>query len=211
MPQACRVCILPHKAEIEAAMGQGATLATVATLFEVSESAASRHRRDHLARVQVTPKAGDHIQAAEAMIAQARATRVFDSYDEAEAVYLRSIAAALDAKPDNPSILHEFRVTLGSFRPEKPKVPATDEQWELAELIATLSGPPPGTWDAVFKAVITAGGSEEAAFAAASAACGNPDAIKWPGMIDGVPQGPLPTDAQLEALEVRRQAVLNRR
>jgi hypothetical protein len=210
MAQACTVCNSPHKTEIDAALGVGATLATVSSLFEVTKSAAGRHKREHMSRTEVAPS-GEHLDAADAMIEQARTTRTFDSYDEAEAVYLRTIAVALDARPENPSILSEFRRTLAGFRPEKPKAPATDEQWELAELIATLSGPPPGTWDAVYRAVITAGGSEDAAFAAASAACGNPDAIKWPGMIDGVPQGPLPTDAQLEALEARRQAVLNRR
>jgi hypothetical protein len=188
MPQVCKVCNSPHKAEIEAAMGQGATLATIATLFEVSESAASRHRRDHLARVQAPTTGGDHIQAAEAMIAQARATRLFDAYDEAEAVYLRSIAAALDAKPDNPSILHEFRVTVESFRPEKPRETAVSEQQELAELIASMTGPPAGTYEAVHSAVIAAGGSEGAAFAAANAAVGNPDPIRHQRMVAGVAQ-----------------------
>jgi hypothetical protein len=170
MPQPCKVCSSPHLAEIDAAIGQGATLATVATLFDVTESAAGRHKKAHLARVQVAPTAGDHIQAAEAMVAQARATRVFDAYDEAEATYLRSIAAALDAKPDNPSILHEFRVTLESFRPEKPQQTAPDEQVELAELIAYLSGPPADAWQRAFDAAVAAGVSPEVAHKVASAA-----------------------------------------
>jgi hypothetical protein len=184
-------------------------LATVSALFEVTKSAAGRHKREHMSRVEVAPS-GEHLQAADAMIEQARSTRTFDSYDEAEAVYLRTIAVALDARPENPSILSEFRRTLAGFRPEKPKPAATDEQWEFAQLVATLRGPLPGVYESVYQAVIANGGSEDAAWAAANTAVGNPDAIRWPGMVDGVPQGPLPTDAQIQAFEARRQAVLTR-
>jgi len=170
MAQQCKVCNSPHKAEIEAAMAQGATLATIATLFEVTASAAGRHKRDHLGRVQVAPSTGDHLRAADAMVAQARATREFDAYDEAEAVYLRSIAAALDAKPDNPSILHEFRVTLESFRPDKPQLSAPVEQIELAELIASMTCAPHDAWQRAYDASIAAGASPAVANAAATAA-----------------------------------------
>ena len=138
MPQACKVCSSEHKAEMEAAMGVGATLATISTLFNVTEASAGRHRRGHLARVEVAAR-GEHLQAADAMIEQARSTRTFDSYDEAEATYLRTIAVALDAKPENPSILAEFRRTLASFRPQRQQS-APDEQMELAQLIAGAPG-----------------------------------------------------------------------
>ena len=169
MPQPCKVCTSEHMGEIEAAMGIGATLATISTLFDVSEASAGRHRRDHLARVEVAPS-GEHLQAADKMIAQARTTRTFDSYDEAESLYLRTIAVALDAKPDNPSVLHEFRVTLASFRPDKPQLAPQDAQLELAELIANLSGPPPDAWQRAFDAAVAAGVPPDAAGNVASAA-----------------------------------------
>lgn len=93
MPQACKVCSSEHKAEIEATMAVGATLATISTLFGVTEASAGRHKRDHLARTEVKPS-GEHLEAADRMIEQARATREFDSYDEGEALYLRTIATA---------------------------------------------------------------------------------------------------------------------
>jgi hypothetical protein len=156
MAQSCTVCNSPHKAEIEAQLGFGATLATVSALFGVTKSAAGRHKRDHMARVEVKPN-GEHLQAADAMIEQARASRTFDSYDEAEAVYLRTIAVALDAKPENPSILAEFRRTLASFRPVKPQESAPDAQLELAQLIAACSAPPPDAWQRAYNAAIAAG------------------------------------------------------
>ena len=109
-----------------------------------------------MARVEVKPN-GEHLQAADAMIEQARASRTFDSYDEAEAVYLRTIAVALDAKPENPSILAEFRRTLASFRPVKPQESAPDAQLELAQLIAACSAPPPDAWQRAYNAAIAAG------------------------------------------------------
>jgi hypothetical protein len=150
-------------------MGVGATLATISTLFGVSESAASRHRRDHLARTEVEPN-GEHLQAANAMIATARAARPFDAYDEAEALYLRAVAAAVDARSDNPSLLHEYRVTLSSFRPDKPQQAPQDAQLELAELIASISGPPPDAWQRAFDAAVAAGVPPDAAGNVASAA-----------------------------------------
>ena len=169
MPQACKVCSSEHKAEIEATMAVGATLATISTLFGVTEASAGRHKRDHLARTEVKPS-GEHLEAADRMIEQARATREFDSYDEGEALYLRTIATALDAKNDNPSILHEFRVTLASFRPEKPQQAPQDAQLELAELIASLSGPPPDAWQRAFNAAVAAGVPPDKAGNVASAA-----------------------------------------
>jgi len=158
------------------------------------------------------PKPASHVADAQALIDAVKLVRsdVFNAQDAAEANALLALAAVVDANPSNIGALRELRITLDGFRKDAIRTDPR-EDLEFAQLVATLSGPPPGTWDAVHNAVIAAGGSDDAAFAAASAACGNPNAIKWPGMIDGVPQGPLPTDAQIEALEARRQAVLNRR
>jgi hypothetical protein len=190
MPQACKVCSSEHKAEIEAAMGVGATLATIATLFGVTEASAGRHRRDHLSRTEAKPS-GEHLEAADRMIEQARATREFDSYDEGEALYLRTIATALDAKNDNPSILHEFRVTLASFRPEKPQQAPQDAQLELAQLIASISAAPPGAWKHAYDVGLEAGMDEWTAHNLADAAT-NPTydpakpPIRYKRMVAGV-------------------------
>jgi hypothetical protein len=158
------------------------------------------------------PKPSSHVADAQALIDAVIVVRGDGSraQDAAEANALLALAAVVDANPANIGALRELRITLDGFRKDAVRHDPR-EDLEFAQLVATLSGPPPDTWDAVYNAVITAGGSDDAAFAAASAACGNPDAIKWPGMIDGVPQGPLPTDAQLERLEARRQTVLSRR
>jgi hypothetical protein len=166
-------------------------LATIAALFGVTESAVGRHKRAHLARVQVAPTAGEHLQAADAMIEQARSTREFDSYDEAESVYLRTIAVALDAKPDNPSILGEFRRTLASFRPQKPQESAPDAQMELAQLIAACSAPPADAWQRAYAAAVAAGVDPWNAHNVASAATDpNYDPakprIKYKRMVAGV-------------------------
>ena len=177
MAQACTVCNSPHKTEIDAALGVGATLATVSSLFEVTKSAAGRHKRDHMSRAEVAPN-GEHLEAADAMIEQARSTRTFDSYDEAEAVYLRTIAVALDARPENPSILSEFRRTLAGFRPQRVDTTANPQQ-ELAEIIASLTcRGTPETYGAVFDAAVAAGASPEAAQAAAQAAVA-PPTMPW--------------------------------
>jgi hypothetical protein len=190
MPQACKVCSSEHKAEIEAAMGVGATLATISTLFGVTEASAGRHRRDHLARTEVK-STGEHLQAADAMIVTARATRAFDSYDEAEALYLRTIAAALDARSDNPSVLHEFRVTLASFRPDKPPQAPQDAQLELAQLIAACSAPPPDAWQRAYDVAVATGMDPWDAHNLADAAT-NPNydpakpPIRYKRMVNGV-------------------------
>jgi hypothetical protein len=169
MAQLCKVCSSEHRAEIEAAMGVGATLSTISTLFGVTEASAGRHKRDHLARTE-TKLAGDHLEAADRMIATARAARPFDAYDEAECLYLRAVAAAVDARSDNPSLLHEYRVTLSSFRPEKPQQAPQDAQLELAELIASLTGPPPDAWQRAFDSAVAAGVPPDKAGNVASAA-----------------------------------------
>ena len=158
------------------------------------------------------PKPASHVADAQALIDAVKLVRsdVFNAQDAAEANALLALAAVVDANPSNIGALRELRITLDGFRKDAVRTDPR-EDLEFAQLVATLRGPPPGVYEAVYKAVVDAGGSEEAAFAAANTAIGNPDAIKWPGMIDGVPQGPLPTTAQLEALEARRQAVLNRR
>ena len=187
---ACTCCTSDHLTEIDAALRVGATLETVAGLFDVSKDSASRHRRDHLAPAASTPVGvGVHLASADDMIAQSRAARTFDSYDDAEAVYLRSIAAALDARSDNPSLLHEFRVTIASFRPPKVEVtPLADRDVALAQLIADLSMPDgaPEVYERTYAAVIASGGTEDAAFAAANAAIGEPDRVLWDGYANGV-------------------------
>jgi hypothetical protein len=90
----------------------------------------------------------------------------------------------VDANPANIGALRELRITLDGFRKDAVRHDPR-EDLEFAQLVATLSGPPPGTWDAVYNAVITAGGSDDAAFAAASAACpaGRTSPPAWPAAL----------------------------
>jgi hypothetical protein len=133
------------------------------------------------------PVQATHVADAERLIAAVRLVRgdESDAQDAAEANALLALAAVVDANPANIGALRELRITLDGFRRDAVRV-SPREQHELAELVAALTGAPPGVYESVYKAVIDAGGSEDAAFAAANAATGNAGATRAPRMVAGV-------------------------
>lgn len=133
------------------------------------------------------PANGTHAADAQALIDAVRVVRGtdFDAQDQAEANALLALAAVVDANPANIGALRELRITLDGFRRDAVRIDPR-EQHELAKLVAKLTGPPPGVYESVFQAVIDAGGSTDAAFAAANTATGNPDSVRTPRMVAGV-------------------------
>ncbi|MGD0287396.1 MAG: hypothetical protein ABSC31_13650 [Acidimicrobiales bacterium] len=133
------------------------------------------------------PIQATHAADAKALIDAVRLVRGddFDAQDAAEANALLALAAVVDSNPSNIGALRELRITLDGFRRDAVRINPR-EQHELAELVAEVTAARPGVYEGVYKAVIDAGGSEDAAFAAANAATGNPDAIKYPRIVAGV-------------------------
>jgi hypothetical protein len=135
------------------------------------------------------PVQATHVADAERLIAAVRIVRgdESDAQDAAEANALLALAAVVDANPANIGALRELPITLDGFRKDAVRT-NPQEQHELAELIASMSAPPPGVYESVYNATIAAGGSEDAAFAAANAAVGSPDPIRHHRMVAGVAQ-----------------------
>jgi len=112
-----------------------------------------------------------HTTDAEEVIAAVRVLRGADwtAQDQAEAGQLLSLAGAVDADRTNVAALREFRLTLAQFRQGSFR-PDPGAQMELAELIASISGPPPGAWQKAFDAAVAGGVKPEVAREVASAA-----------------------------------------
>ena len=118
-----------------------------------------------------SPVTHTHTLDAEAVIAAVRLLRGTDwtAQDQAEAGQLLSLAGAVDADNTNVAALREFRLTLAQFRQGSFR-PDPTEQMELAELIASISGPPPGAWQKAYDAAVAAGMPPDHAGKVASAA-----------------------------------------
>jgi hypothetical protein len=124
---------------------------------------------------------GSHLAAALDLIGAVKVIRG-DNYgpqDAAEAEHLRSLAVLVDVNPGNVAALRELRLTHAEFK-RAGSTTTSDEQMDLAELIAAIRGRPiDGTYERVFQAAIEAGADEEAAQAAAEAATRSPGIQSW--------------------------------
>jgi hypothetical protein len=134
------------------------------------------------------PKPASHVADARALIDAVKLVRgdAYDAQAVAEANALLALAAVVDANPSNIGALRELRATLAGFRHDAAVRVDPRDDIEFAQLIASLTGPPPDVYESVYNATIAAGGSKAAAFAAANAAVGNPDAVRYPRMVAGV-------------------------
>ena len=138
------------------------------------------------------PVKATHTADAQALIDAVRvvAGDDFAEQDAAEAGALLALAAVVDANPSNIGALRELRISLATFRQTAVRANPR-EQMALAELVATLSGPPPGAWRHAFDAAVAAGLDEHAAHTLADAAT-DPTfdpakpRIKYPRMVAGV-------------------------
>jgi hypothetical protein len=164
------VCISPDRPEIEQAVRAGSSLRQTAHKYGLSASSIARHAQ-HGAPQPPSPVTHTHTLDAEAVIAAVRLLRGLDwtAQDQAEAGQLLSLAGAVDEDKTNVAALREFRITLAQFRQGSFR-PDPGEQMELAELIASISGPPPDAWQRAFDAAVAAGVPPDAAGNVASAA-----------------------------------------
>jgi hypothetical protein len=139
-------------------------------LYGLSASSIARHAH-HGPSEPSSPVTRTHSSDAEEVIAAVRVLRGIDwtAQDQAEAGQLLSLAGAVDADRTNVAGLREFRLTLAGFRQGSFR-PDPGEQMELAELIASISGPPPGAWEKARDAAIAAGADPKTAGNIASAA-----------------------------------------
>jgi hypothetical protein len=166
----CKVCISSDRLEIEQAVRSGLSLRQTAQLYGLSASSLARHAQ-HGPPEPASPVTRTHTTDAEEVIAAVRVLRGLDwtAQDQAEAGQLLSLAGAVDADRTNVAALREFRLTLAGFRQGSFR-PDPTEQMELAELIASISGPPAGAWQKAFDAAVAAGVKPEVANKVASAA-----------------------------------------
>jgi transposase-like protein len=155
---------------IEQAVRSGSSLRQAAQLYGLSASSLARHAQ-HGPPEPSSPVTRTHTTDAEEVIAAVRVLRGLDwtAQDQAEAGQLLSLAGAVDADRTNVAALREFRLTLAGFRQGSFR-PDPTEQMELAELIASISGPPPDAWQKAFDAAVAAGVPLDAAGNVASAA-----------------------------------------
>jgi hypothetical protein len=166
----CKVCLSADRLEIEQAVRSGSSLRQAAQLYGLSASSIARHAQ-HGPPEPSSPVTRTHTTDAEEVIAAVRVLRGADwtAQDQAEAGQLLSLAGAVDEDKTNVAALREFRITLAGFRQGSFRPDPTD-QMELAELIASISGPPPGAWQKAFDAAVAAGVKPEVANKVASAA-----------------------------------------
>jgi hypothetical protein len=120
------------------------------------------------------PKPASHVADAQALIDAVIVIRGDGSnaQDAAEANALLALAAVVDANPANIGALRELRITLDGFRKDAVRRDP-QEDLELAELVANLSGPPPDAWQRAYDAAVAAGVPPDAAGKVASAATDN--------------------------------------
>jgi hypothetical protein len=113
MPRVCTVCSHPQRDEIDRALASGQTIRRLAPLYGVSESAISRHKRNHLPVAIARAREVTEVANAKDMLDQVRGL-------EAKA---RSILAQAEAAGD-------LRVALSAIR----------EARGCLELLARLTG-----------------------------------------------------------------------
>jgi len=147
----CTVCKSADASAVNRRLVAGDSLRSVAQRFEISRSTYSRHvnhvdagQSDHSGPVDAPAGSDRHEAVAEALVDAYRRQRgeKFTELDAAEAVQLRSTAAALDADPTNVSLLREFRISLAMFRRAFADGAATGPS--LAEFLANALANPKG-------------------------------------------------------------------
>jgi hypothetical protein len=168
----CSICISPDAAAINESVRNGIAGNLTARQYGISTSALSRHR-DHIPNSDASNAGSPHAIAAEAVIEAVRVLSKgeINEIDEAEVQQFRSLAAALDARPADPTLLREYRLTQAAIKKSAIPAIAEDEQMEMAQLIASMSRAPERADQAakVYAAGIAAGSDETTAIATARA------------------------------------------
>jgi hypothetical protein len=166
------VCNSPDAHQINEAVRNGTPGTVTASQYGISTSALSRHR-DHIPTSDPSTAGTPHADAAEAVIGAVRilSKGEINEIDEAEIQQFRSLAAALDARPADPTLLREYRLTQAAIKKSAIPAIAEDEQMAHAQLIASMTMAPDRVEQAnkVHAAAIAAGADETTAIATARA------------------------------------------
>ena len=172
MSKPCSVCNSPDAHAINDAVRSGTPGTITARQYGISTSALSRHR-DHIPTTDASITGTPHANAAEAVIEAVRVLSKgeINEIDEAEVQQFRSLAAALDARPADPTLLREYRLTQAAIKKSAIPAIAEDEQMAHAQLIASMTMAPDRVEQAnkVHAAAIAAGADETTAIATARA------------------------------------------
>ncbi len=154
MPRSCTVCEHPDRAAIDKALVGGASNRSVASLYDVSEAAARRHKGKHLpAKLVMAEKAAEAAQADD-LLAQVRDLqgRAYGILDKAEgAGDLRTALGAIREARGNLELLAKL---LGELD-ERPQINLTiAPEWvELRAVIVGALEPHPEALGAVVGAL----------------------------------------------------------
>src|SRR5215218_1418210 len=73
MPRSCTVCEHPEREAIDEALVGGASNRSVASLYDISEAAARRHKANHLPARLVMAKAVEEVAQADDLLGQVKA------------------------------------------------------------------------------------------------------------------------------------------
>jgi len=158
MPRSCTVCEHPEREAIDEALVGGASNRSVASLYDVSEAAARRHKSNHLPGKLVMAQAAEEVAQADDLLAQvrglqAKALGILSKAEEAGE--LRTALSAIREARGNLELLAKL---LGELD-ERPTVNLliSPEWLELRAVIVTALEPYSDARGAVLKALESGG------------------------------------------------------
>ena len=158
MPRSCTVCEHPEREAIDEALVGGASNRSVASLYDISEAAARRHKANHLPARLVMAKAVEEVAQADDLLGQvkdlqARTLAVLEAAEET-----RQHRTALAAIREARSNLELLAKLLGELD-ERPTVNLliSPEWLELRAVIVTALEPYSDARGAVLKALESGG------------------------------------------------------
>src|SRR5215217_2231398 len=154
MPRSCTVCEHPEREAIDEALVGGASNRSVASLYDVSEAAARRHKSNHLPGKLVMAQAAEEVAQADDLLAQvrglqAKALGILSKAEEAGE--LRTALSAIREARGNLELLAKL---LGELD-ERPQVNllVSPEWLELRAVIVGALEPYSDARGAVLKAI----------------------------------------------------------
>jgi hypothetical protein len=158
VPRSCTICEHPDREAIDEALVGGASNRSVASLYDVSEAAARRHKANHLPAKLVMAQAAEEVAQADTLLGQVRdlQQRALDILDQAEeAGELRTALGAIREARGNLELLAKL---LGELD-ERPVVNLNlSPEWlELRAVIVAALEPHSEAREAVLRAIGGAG------------------------------------------------------
>jgi hypothetical protein len=154
MPRSCTVCVHPKREEIDRALVGETSNLSVSSLFGVSESAARRHKANHLPAKLVMARAAEEVAQADSLLDQVRdlQERALGILDKAEgAGELRTALSAIREARGNLELLAKLLGELDD-RPQV-NISISPEWLELRTVIVGALEPHPQARESVLKAL----------------------------------------------------------